>query len=695
MSTPRILAGSLVGTAVLLLVVPLGAAQEPPDTVVSLAPLVIRVLTSALGTGSAHPVSVVGAEELQRGSVGAFLEDALRSLPGLQIQNRFNLASGERLAVRGFGSRAQFGIRGVRIFVDGIPATLPDGQTSIDHLDIANLARVEFLRGPGSTMYGNAAGGVLHFESLPPSQREPEGELRAAGGSNGLRSYAGNWTGSAGGTGYRIGLSRFTYDGFRTNPVPGDGSTYGGANRTIFSGGLSRPLGEGFIRIVFNGLELDAENAGSLTQTLLGAGDRQAQLSSVLQRAHEDIRQGQAGVTWSGTFGSAHAELSAWGVRREFVGRIPPRIVAFDRNTGGVRALLRRELESGLGPFSFGSGFEVELQRDDRQNWENEEGEKGAQSLDQLERVRNVGLFVQGRQELGNGLAAEAGLRYDHFSFEARDRFLQDETDDSGSRVMDALSPSFGMVWVQGPHLELFGTVATSFETPTTTELSNRPTGAGGLNPALDPTRGLTIEGGFRARYRDRWRIEGTAFRTQLEKELVPFEVPSTPGRSDFRNSGSSYHQGWEGAVEGRPSDWAWLPALAYTRVDARFDSYVVDGEDLSGNRIPGLSPHRLDGRILVRGGGAFAELRGLYEEAVPVDDQNVYASPAHFIGDLRVGWTQLETGPARLSPFVSVSNILDRRYNAAVVVNAFGARFFEPGPGRALQAGVTAVFRR
>ena len=671
-----------------------GAAQEPPDSVITLAPMVIRVLTSSVGAGGAHPVSVAGADELQRGSVGAFLEDALRSLPGLQIQNRFNLASGERLAVRGFGSRAQFGIRGVRIFVDGIPATLPDGQTSIDHLDIANLARVELLRGPGSTMYGNAAGGVLHFESLPPSLREAEGELRAAGGSNGLRSYAGSWTGSAGETGYRIGLSRFTYDGFRTNPVAGDGSTYGGANRTIFSGGLSRPLGEGLIRIVFNGLELDAENAGSLSKALLDEGDRQAQRSSVLQRAHEDIRQGQAGVTWSGSLGSIETEFSAWGVRREFLGRTPPRIVVFDRNAGGLRALFRGETASGPGIFSMGGGFEIEHQSDDRRNWENEEGGKGSRSLDQLERVRSLGLFLQGRQDLGRGLAAEAGLRYDRFSFEARDRFLQDETDDSGSRAMGAVSPSLGMVWVQGPGLEFFGTLATSFETPTTTELSNRPGGAGGLNPHLDPTRGLTVEGGFRARLAGRWRIEGTAFHTRLEKELVPFEVPETPGRSYFRNSGSSHHQGWEGAVEGNPSDWAWL-RMAYTRIDARFDSYVVDGEDLSGNRIPGLSPHRFDGRILVRGGGAFAEIRGLYEEAVPVDDQNVSASPAHFIADLRVGWTGLEVGSARLSPFVSVSNLLNRRYNAAVVVNAFGARFFEPGPGRALQAGVTAVFRR
>lgn len=672
---------------------PAHGQEEPPDSVVKLEPIVVRVLPSAVGTGTPFPISVAGRDELQRGVAGVFLEDAVRALPGVQIQNRFNLASGERLVVRGFGSRAQFGIRSLRILVDGIPATLPDGQTAIDHLDLSSLARVELLRGPGAALYGNAAGGVIHFQSLPPSDEEPGGELRVAGGSHGLRSYTGSLTGSVRGTAFRMGVSRFSYDGFRLNPLEGGTRFYGGAERTILNGVLSRPFAAGELRMVFNGLDLDARNAGSLSKSLLANGNREAYRFNVIQRTREGIQQGQAGLTWSGPVGSLNAEVSAWGVYRAFEGRIPPRVVEFDRRAGGVRALFRSTPGPAAGTLSFGGGFEVELQNDDRSNWGNEEGSRGELSLDQEETVRSIGIFAQGRLELGRGIAAVAGMRVDHFRFEARDDFLQDATDDSGTRTMDALSPSLGVVWDPQPWVELFGSLATSFETPTTTELSNRPSGAGGLNPDLDPIRGITLDGGVRFKVAEDWSLEGTAFRTDLQNELVAFEVPDVAGRAFFRNAGKSDHRGIEVTLEGRPSAWSWM-RVAYTRVDARFESYTVEGEDLSGNRIPGLAPHRIDGRFLARYRGGFAELRGLYQEAIPVDDRNLSEAPPFFVVDLRTGLTRVRAGGASLSPFFSVANLLDRRYVSSVVVNAFGGRYFEPGPGRSYQLGVSMAFR-
>jgi iron complex outermembrane receptor protein len=315
-------------------------------------------------------------------------------------------------------------------------------------------------------------------------------------------------------------------------------------------------------------------------------------------------------------------------------------------------------------------------------------------SLDQREKVRSLGVFLQGRMDLSDRFSIVSGLRYDRFTFRADDRFLQDGSDDSGRRAMASFSPSAGFVWEPVARLELFGSVATSFETPTTTELANRPSGAGGLNPNLDPTRGLTLESGLRARLPRSWSLEATFFHTDLKDELVPFEVPQTPGRTYYRNAGSSTHRGWEATVEGRPANWFRL-RMAYTRVDARFDMYAVEGEDHSGNRIPGLSPHRLDGRVLLLRGPAYAELRGLYQDAVPVDDENSVTSPPYFLADLKLGLDRLRAGATTIAPFLSVANLFDRRYNTAVVVNAFGARFFEPGPGRTFQAGFSVVLER
>ena len=449
---------------------------------------------------------------------------------------------------------------------------------------------------------------------------------------------------------------------------------------------------KGHLRIVANGLDMAADNAGSLSQALLDLGDRQAYRFSVLQQTREDIRQGQLGATWTGPLGALDGEVSAWGIRRDFEGRIPSDVVAFDRNAGGFRALFHGSNRAGASLLTLGGGVEAEFQSDDRQNWGNERGEKGALSLDQLERVRSTGLFVQARLEPVSGLATLAGARYDHFTFRAEDRFLTDGADDTGERVMRAFSPSLGLVVEPLRGFEVFASLATAFETPTTTELANRPTGAGGFNPDLDPTRALTTEGGIRARPSSWWSVEATLFRTDLKNELVPFEVPSSPGRTFYRNAGESSHAGWEITAEARP-DPAVTTRVAYTRIDARYDNYVLDGTDYAGKRIPGLAPHRVDGWITFRRGTGFLELRGLYQDAIPVTDANDAEAPASFVGDVRVGLQGTRAGGMELSPFLAVANVLDRRYDASVVVNAFGARYFEPGPGRTFQAGLAVTW--
>lgn len=662
-------------------------AAQNPDSVVVLEPVVVRVLRSAVGSGSPYAVSVAAGEELTRGNAGAYLEEALRALPGVQVQNRFNLASGERIAIRGFGSRAQFGIRGVRVLVDGIPATLPDGQTALDHLDVASLGRVELLRGPGSALYGNAAGGVLHFQSRAPLSRAGA-SVRTAAGSDGLRTLSADVSGHGGAMGYRVGVSRYGYDGFRRDPVADDGSVFGRQERTIVNGVFDAPLAAGRLRVVVNGLDMAADNAGSLSQALLDEGDRQAYRFSVLQQTREDIRQGQVGATWSGGVGPADAEVSAWVIRRDFEGRIPSDVVAFDRNAGGVRTLFSGTREAGDTRLSLGAGVEAEFLSDDRRNWTNERGTKGALGLDQQESVRSTGVFAQARVEPTTTLALSAGLRYDAFRFRAEDRFLSDGADDTGERVMRSVSPSLGLVVQPSARLELFASLATAFETPTTTELANRPDGAGGFNEDLKPTRALTMEGGVRARLGDAWRMEAALFRNDLKDELVPFEVPSSPGRTFYRNAGESSHQGWEVVTEGRPGSWMWL-RVAYTHVDARYESYTLGEVDYAGNRIPGLSPHRVDGRVLLRQGAAFVEVRGLFQDAIPVNDLNSAESPSSVVTDIRVGLDGVRTGRLTVSPFLAVANALDRTYNASVVVNAFGSRFYEPGPGRTFQAGV------
>jgi iron complex outermembrane receptor protein len=382
------------------------------------------------------------------------------------------------------------------------------------------------------------------------------------------------------------------------------------------------------------------------------------------------------------------SELSAWLIRRDVTNPIPGTVIGVNRNAGGVRALISRPWALSFGTLSLGTGVEVEIQRDDRSNWENDGGAKGALTLDQLERVRSGGAFTQLRLDFPNRFSVLGGIRYDRIRFSAEDRFLiRGNPDDSGTRTMDAISPSVGILATVTPSVELFTSVARSFESPTTTELTNRPSGAGGFNPDLEPQTGVSLEGGVRIRFRDNVALELTGFRTDLENQLVPFEVPSDPGRQYFRNAGTSHHTGLEASIEARPVEGAHV-RVAYTKVDARFDRYQTDDGDFAGHRVPGLAPHRLDAIGTLSAGPVFLELRGLYQDAVPVDDAGTEEAAPYFLADVRAGLDGIRTGTLRLSPYAAVANVFDRSYTTSVVVNAFGGRFFEPGPGRTYRLG-------
>ena len=671
------------------------AMRQEPDSVVRIEPILVRVLGSTIGTRGAAPISVLAGPELTRGTAGAFIEEALRAVPGLQVHNRFNFAVGERIAIRGFGARSQFGVRGIRVLVDGIPATLPDGQATLDHLDLGGLGRVEILRGPNAALYGNAAGGVLHFRTVDPALVPASIGIRSTSGTHGLWTLQGTATGTTGTAGYRVGFSRTEFDGFRRDPIADDDSFYGSAVRSVLNGTLTVPLGEGTLRIVANGMDLDAENPGSLNEAVLGEDNRAAHTFNVISGTRKDARQGQLGASWSGFLGETSAEFALWGIRRELFNPIPGRVIDLKRNAGGLRTLYQRTRQLEGAVLSLGAGFEAELQSDDRKNFGNSGGEATDLRLDQQESVRGTGVFVQGRLDIGSALSFLAGLRYDNIRFSVEDDYLVDgNPDDSGERTMDAVSPSVGMVVAASDDIEIFGSIASSFETPTTTELANQPSGAGGFNPALEPQTGFTVEGGARATVADRWGIELSIFRTILNQSLVPFEVPSDPGRTYYRNAGEARHTGWELSLDGSVAPGLSI-RVAYTDIDAEFVTFQTDTEDYSGNKVPGLAPRRFDGLVIFDRGAGFFEIRTLWQDKVPVDDGGQFFSPSYLLAEVRVGLDELTVGRIEVAPFIAVANIFDTTYNASVVPNAFGGRYFEPGPARTYRVGLGVTWGR
>ncbi len=668
--------------------------------------VLVDILRSPIRTGaSPYAVSVLGEELGTRGRSDSSIEELLHGMPGVQIQNRFNDAVGERVSIRGFGARSQFGVRGIRILVDGIPATLPDGQSTLDHLDLGTVGRVEALRGPGSALYGNAAGGVLDFRTRLPPDSPVRQEVRITRGDHGLARTQSTTSGSLGGVGYLFNLARYEWDGYRTRVGGEEGEVYGHTLREHLNSQITFPLGNGRARIVLNGMELDGENPGSLNAADLALGDRRAFPGNVNQGTGKWVRQGQAGIQWVGPAGDGRElEVSGYGIRRELVNPIPGTVVDVDRNAVGLRTLLRSDRESRFGSVWWAAGFESDLMRDRRMNFQNQGGQPGERTLDQAEQVLGGAVFVQAHLPVTPILQVMTGLRYDRIRFSADDRMAglpmgdsgEARPDGSGVRVLDSASPSLGIHAALHPAFGMYVNLSTAFETPTTTELANRAQGVGGFNPDLDPQVGVTSEVGARGVLLPAAAWEVTYFHTLLFNELVPFEVETDPGRTYFRNSGRSARTGWEVALQVTP-DPNLSGRLVLSTNDARFRSYQVGEDDFAGNRVPGIIPRRAEGILRLGPGSWFVELRGETNASIQVNDANEPGSAAdgYHLVDLRAGLNEARILGIRLSPFLGITNLLDTTYTSSVAVNAFGGRYFEPGPGRSLYFGTSIAVQR
>ena len=683
------------------------AAQEPLDSVIPLDSILVNVLRGTVGLNRApYAVSVSSGQALQLGNTGFSLDEALQGIPGLQIQNRYNYTVGERISIRGFGARAQFGARGIKILVDGIPATMADGQSTLDHLDIGSLGRVEVLRGPAAAIYGNGGGGVLSFETALPPDVPVRQEAKAVFGENGLMRFQSTTSGTQNRLSYLLSISHLTYDGFRTVADSSlfveersDSSLFGIARRVNVNGQVALDAGAGRLRITGTFFDLAGESAGGLGRTALYVDEslnaRGGSSGNVARNARKDLYQGQLGATWSGPVGALNAEFTGWGLFRRMDNPIPPRIIDLNRNAFGVRAAVSTESSGDPGEVTLRAGFDLDFQRDDRVEHANVAGTRGALTKDQFETVTATGLFLQATATLTERVSLMGGVRYDRFDFEVDDRL---PADNSGDRIMDELSPTVGLVVEASPTLSVFGNFATSLDTPTTTELANTPEGGTGFNPNLNPQTGNTGEVGFRGQASGRFAFEVSTFLTKLKNELVSFETAAQDGRVFRRNSGESTYKGLEASVRAVLPEGV-LGQLSYTLVDAKFDEFSVEGEVFDGNFIPGLARNRLEGLLRVTRGPWYGEVRGDYVGKIRTNDANDPGTAAkqYTLWDARTGLSGLRVGNLEVAPFVSLTNIFDEVYAAAVAVNAFGPpggeRYFEPGPRRAFSAGLSATF--
>jgi len=663
-------ATAAASSAILLLVSTIPLAAQDSTAVVPLPAVRVNALRTSMALQRAPlSVAVLGSDRTVDRGPGMAVAEVLGGLAGVQADDRHNQALGERLSIRGFGARSAFGIRGIRVLVDGIPATMPDGQTTLNHVDPARIVGAELVRGPAAAFLGNAAGGVLQLRT-------------GAGGDAGLSAQTGEgrlWrlSGAANLDRTSSYASWQHQQGFRSHSA---------SEHWIMGGVASLPITNGILDGAVHATHYDADNPGSLTAEQVEQDRFQANSNNVRQRTGERGTHAQLGLGWQQQVADdVVLEVRGYAGTRAVFNPIPPRIIDLSRRFGGVRV---QASMSGR-RYQLAGGGELEAQHDDRQNNINDAGVRGDLVLDQRERVRGAAAFLQAGWTPPGPLRLLGAIRRDSYRFAVSDRLVTaSDPDDSGRRTLAATSFTGAGAVELGPGTELFGSVSTAFESPTTTELANQPSGAGGFNPDLQPERTLAGEAGVRAAASS-WNVELTGFRADVRDKLVPFEVAGSPGRQFYRNAGRARHQGVElsGALRVNPN---LALRAAYARLDVRFQHYLVGGVDYSGRRVPGVAGHRLELEGETRVAGTTRLLvRVLHNGRVPADDGNDASAAPYSLVSVRLGELRLPAGPAALVIYGGLENLLNRGYIAAVTVNAAGARYYEPGPGRSAYLGI------
>lgn len=650
--------------------------------------------------------------QMQEGQLQVNLSESMARIPGVVTQNRQNYAQDLQISSRGFGARASFGVRGLRLYADGIPATMPDGQGQVSHFDLGSAERLEVLRGPFSSLYGNSAGGVI---SLFSEDGEPGVRISPVltAGSFGTERLATKLSGDNGALNYVVNAASFRTDGFRDHSA---------AKRDNLNGKFRwRPDGASKLTLVVNALDMpEAQDPLGLSRTQFETNPRQVDVSANTFNTRKSLDQQQLGIAYERAFGFADKLTTTLylGQRGTIQYQaIPIATQAPDTHPGGVIDLKRqywgidtRWTHRGMladMPLTLTAGLNYDKLDETRRGFRNfvgaQTGVLGALRRDENNDIHNLDQYLQVQLEPSDHWLVMAGLRHSRVSVASADKYISGTNgDDSGSTGFSATTPTLGVTWRVLPTLNIYTSLGKGFETPTINELSYKPNGTAGLNLDLLAAKSDNFEVGVKTLLGETARFNVAMFDIKTRNEIVT--ASNSGGRATFQNVSGTHRSGLELSLDTELGNNFSL-AATYSQLSAKyaesFRSCRATGCTAAtsvfiaaGNNMPGIPARTFYGEISWKhpatGFAGAIELRQAAQ--VFVDDQNSDAAPAYRIGNLRLGLEQKIAG-WQLKQFLRVDNLGDRKYAGSVIVNDGNGRFFEPAPGRNWLLGLSAAY--
>lgn len=688
------------------------APQSSTDSPSEGSLMVIKQRSGLSELDTPAAVSVVSGDDLRNSTAQVNLSESLGSVPGLQIQNRQNYAQDLQLSVRGFGSRSMYGVRGVRVYVDGIPATMPDGQGQTSNIDINSIDKVEVLRGPYSALYGNASGGVVNIDTQTGSQPTTltAGTYFGSYGSwrNSVKASGSTGDGShAGDVNYTISGSRFTTNGYRDHS--GTQKNLGNARLGVRIDDVST------LTLMLNSVKVDANDPGGLTRAEWKDNPRQSPRGDTFN-TRKSLDQTQVGLryqremsendqltltTWHGERHTTQYQSIPVAVQKNPA--YPGGVIVLERKYSGIDTRWKHQDQIGSVPFSVIGGLDYETMTERRQGFQNyvidngttELGEKGEQRRNEKNVMWNLDPYLQTSWDLTPKWTLDAGMRYSTVSFDSTDYYVTTGNgDDSGSKRYHKLLPMGSLNYAVTDAWNVYLSAGRGFETPTINELSYRSVDGSqtGLNLGLKPSTSDTVELGSKTRI-GYGLLTAAVFQTNTDNELVVED--SSNGRSVYKNAGKTRRQGVEMSFDQQFAE-NWQMKMAWTYLDATYRNSTCDDSGSctpSGNRLPGVAKNMGYASLAwapEQGWHAGADVR--FMGSIQADDENDAKAPSYTVVGLSTGY-KFGWDKWSLDLFSRVDNLFDKAYVGSVIVNEGNGRYYEPAPGRNYGVGASLSY--
>ncbi len=637
-------------------------------------------------------VTVLDKKRLQTGTQQLSPYEVLSSVPGVFAMNPDNFSQDLRISIRGFGARSAFGIRGIRLFTDGLPEGTPDGQADVDNLDMGIVRQMEILRGAASGLYGNAAGGVIYMQTEMPTSAKPQLEMQLSRGQYGFQRYQLKMGQNVGKFFYFANTSLNKSQGYRQNAQ---------MQNSIFNLKTGYRFNENTkLTLLANyGNSPTANDPGGLTAKEAADTATKANPNNILFQVGESVKQGRVGMTFETKLAKNHS-LSArsFYTSRTFVNRLGVLANGYgelDRSYYGGGFAYQFDAKWGRLVYRLKTGLDIEKQNDNRRRFSYlkiTEGltvryDKNKLVLDQLETFQSTGIYLLQDVQPTEKLLISLGIRYDKLQLQAVDKYLTDGNQ-SGKLNFNKFNPTVGINYSITEKAAIYANYAQTFESPTLNELSNNPTLTGGFNPDLKPQQAKTYEIGSKGYIFKKLKYDVAVYKIETENDVVPYQITGQTGKTFFRNAGKTDRKGIELGLT-----YVFHPNFTAHFVQTfshfKYKTYTVNTTNFEGKILPGIPKNQgqLELRYLnPKGFFGIFQLRNV--QKVYANDGNTTFSDSYKTVNLRVGNT-ITKAVWQFEPFAGVNNVFNARYIANVQINATADRFFEPAMGTYVFGGI------